>query len=239
MIKNIKLVVTIKELREILNHNFKDLDHRKIEKVEGLGLSTNDFSDAYKLKLDNIESGAQANDIESISVDGKVLEIKNKQVEIHQPVYSLVENPQPSENNFKEYNLTIDGEVTGLTIEVPKDIFLDKCTLEKVTVENEPYEGSKIGDAYLQLELNDGTIIYTPVTELQYHAGQDIVIDENNINKFCMLMDELEEGYYFYKQYRNVSYRIRSVKEAGASGNIYFCSQEIKKTMQDRILPYL
>jgi hypothetical protein len=180
MIKNIKLVVTIKELREILNHNFKDLDHRKIEKVEGLGLSTNDFSDAYKLKLDNIESGAQANDIETISLDGKILEITNKQVEIHQPVYSLIENPQPSENNFKEYNLTIDGEVTGLTIEVPKDIFLDKCTLEKVTVENEPYEGSKIGDAFLQLELNDGTVIYTPVTELQYHAGQDIVIDENN-----------------------------------------------------------
>ena len=29
------------------------------------------------------------------------------------------------------------------------------------------------------------------------------------------------------------------VKESGANGNIYFCSQEIKKTMQDRILPYL
>ena len=54
-----------------------------------------------------------------------------------------------------------------------------------------------------------------------------------------MLMDELEEGYYYYKGYRNVSYRIRNVKESGANGNIYFCSQEIKKTMQDRILPYL
>ena len=67
----------------------------------------------------------------------------------------------------------------------------------------------------------------------------DELIDENNINKFCMLMDELEEGYYYYKGYRNVSYRIRNVKESGANGNIYFCSQEIKKTMQDRILPYL
>lgn len=35
-----------------LNHNFKDLDDRKVEKVDWKKLSTNDFTDEYKIKLD-------------------------------------------------------------------------------------------------------------------------------------------------------------------------------------------
>ena len=41
----------------------------KVDKVEGKGLSTNDFTDGLKTKLDNIETGAEVNAIESISVD--------------------------------------------------------------------------------------------------------------------------------------------------------------------------
>ena len=64
-------------------------------------------------------------------------------------------------------------------------------------------------------------------------------IDEDNINKFAMLLDELEEGYLYYKGYRSVNIRIIKTKKASNEGNLYFCSQEIKKIMQDRILPYL
>ena len=67
----------------------------------------------------------------------------------------------------------------------------------------------------------------------------DELIDKDNPNKFCMNLDEIEEGFYYFKGYRSISYRIRNTKEAGDAGNIYFCSQEIKKVMQDRILPYL
>ena len=64
-------------------------------------------------------------------------------------------------------------------------------------------------------------------------------IDEDNINKFAMLLEELEEGYLYYKGYRNVNLRIIKIKKSAIQGNIYFCSQEIKKIMQDRIIPYL
>lgn len=64
-------------------------------------------------------------------------------------------------------------------------------------------------------------------------------IDEDNINKFAMLLEELEEGYLYYKGYRNVNLRIIKIKKSAIQGNLYFCSQEIKKIMQDRIIPYL
>ena len=62
---------------------------------------------------------------------------------------------------------------------------------------------------------------------------------EDNINKFAMLLEELEEGYLYYKGYRNVNLRIIKIKKSAIQGNLYFCSQEIKKIMQDRIIPYL
>lgn len=39
----------------------------KVDKVAGKDLSTNDFTDAYKTKLDNIEAGAQANTVNSVN----------------------------------------------------------------------------------------------------------------------------------------------------------------------------
>ncbi|ATU04917.1 hypothetical protein BKN14_00465 [Candidatus Gracilibacteria bacterium HOT-871] len=40
-----------------LNHNFKDLDDRKVEKISGKQLTSNDFTDEYKIKLDGIPTG--------------------------------------------------------------------------------------------------------------------------------------------------------------------------------------
>lgn len=42
----------------------------KVDKVEGKDLSTNDFNDEYKTKLDDIETGAQRNIIEHIFLNG-------------------------------------------------------------------------------------------------------------------------------------------------------------------------
>ena len=54
-----------------------------------------------------------------------------------------------------------------------------------------------------------------------------------------MSLDELEEGYYYYKNYKNLNYKLKNVINASAEGKIYFTSQEIKKVMIDNILPYL
>lgn len=54
----------------------------KVDKVSGKGLSTEDFTTADKTKLNGIESGAEANTIESISVNGTQQTITNKNVDL-------------------------------------------------------------------------------------------------------------------------------------------------------------
>ena len=57
----------------------------KVDKVTGKQLTTNDFSNDYKTKLDGIESGSQVNNIENISVNGTRQNISNKTVDISVP----------------------------------------------------------------------------------------------------------------------------------------------------------
>lgn len=45
----------------------------KVDKVTGKGLSTNDFTDAFKNKLDGIETSAEKNIIETVKVNGTAL----------------------------------------------------------------------------------------------------------------------------------------------------------------------
>lgn len=67
----------------------------------------------------------------------------------------------------------------------------------------------------------------------------DEKLDYTSSKKYCMLLEQLEEGWYYYKGYRIVSTDMDLVKRSNMFGSIYFCSQEIKKIMQDRILTYL
>lgn len=54
----------------------------KVDKVQGKGLSTNDYSNEDKTKLGNIASGAQVNVIEVIKVNGTVQTVTDKTVNI-------------------------------------------------------------------------------------------------------------------------------------------------------------
>lgn len=67
----------------------------------------------------------------------------------------------------------------------------------------------------------------------------DELIDETNPNKFVMILDELEEGWLHYRPYKCINQNIISTKRASDEGNLYFCSQEIKKLMQERVIPYI
>ena len=65
-----------------------ELDNQLSNKVDKDGnkvLSTNDFTNEDKTKLDNIESGAEANIIEKIKVNGTEQEINDKSVDIQVP----------------------------------------------------------------------------------------------------------------------------------------------------------
>lgn len=54
----------------------------KVEKEDGKGLSTNDFTEAYKTKLDGIAPGAQVNVIEKIKLNGEELSPVEKLIDL-------------------------------------------------------------------------------------------------------------------------------------------------------------
>lgn len=60
-------------------------DTTKVDKVDGKGLSTNDYTTAEKNKLNNIASGAQVNVIETIKVNNTALTPSNKAVNVTVP----------------------------------------------------------------------------------------------------------------------------------------------------------
>lgn len=57
----------------------------KVNVVNGKGLSTNDYTNAEKQKLSGIASGAQANVIESVKVNGTALTPSSKAVDVTVP----------------------------------------------------------------------------------------------------------------------------------------------------------
>lgn len=57
----------------------------KVDKVDGKGLSTNDYTSDEKTKLANIETGAQANVLEGIQKNGQTVTITNKIANIAVP----------------------------------------------------------------------------------------------------------------------------------------------------------
>jgi len=57
----------------------------KVDKIEGKGLSTNDYTTAEKEKLQGIANNAQVNVIESVKVNGTALTITDKAVDVTVP----------------------------------------------------------------------------------------------------------------------------------------------------------
>lgn len=58
---------------------------KKVSVVNGMGLSTNDYTSADKVKLEGIDPGAQVNVIETIQVNGRSMTVQDKTVAIHIP----------------------------------------------------------------------------------------------------------------------------------------------------------
>lgn len=77
-----------------LEHLVSEIKGRYVQKATGKGLSTNDFTNLYKNKVDGIENGAEVNIIELIKRNGSNLSIgADKSVDIKVPVkYSDLTN---------------------------------------------------------------------------------------------------------------------------------------------------
>lgn len=72
----------------------------KVDKIEGKGLSTNDYTTDDKNKLEGIAVGAQVNVIESISVNGVVQTILKKNINIVVPTGELANKSKVAESDL-------------------------------------------------------------------------------------------------------------------------------------------
>lgn len=108
----------------------------KVDKIEGKGLSEEDFTSALKGKLEGIETGAEVNRIATLTIDNVEQPIANKTVNIHIPL-------KVSElTNDKQYQ-TLDEVGTSI-----KKAFDDFTSIEFQVVTELPSTG-KNGVFYL------------------------------------------------------------------------------------------
>ena len=82
----------------------------KVDAVSGKGLSTNDYTTAEKSKLSGIASGAQANVIESVKVNGTALVPSSKAVDVSVPTKVSQLTNDSGFQNATQVNTTIVGK---------------------------------------------------------------------------------------------------------------------------------
>lgn len=121
--------------------------NKKVDKVSGKGLSTNDFTNDDKSKLDNIDSRAQVNTIEKIKVNGTELAITGKAVDITVPTDNNQLANGKGYQNATEVQALIDSAIEGIT------------GIDFKIVESLPEEGEK-GVIYLMAHSHTTSDIY-------------------------------------------------------------------------------
>lgn len=120
----------------------------KVDKVDGMGLSTNDFTDELLNKLKEIEENAQVNIIEKINVGGSLLDVIDKSVEI--PVAGLDRvGVVKSSTGANKVNISKSGEMSvnkvsvhSIFVPIGDELILDGGSASK----NTPVYPTRIGN---------------------------------------------------------------------------------------------
>ena len=119
----------------------------KVDAVSGKGLSTNDFTTAYKNKLDGIASGAEVNAINTIKVNGTAQTITSKAVNITVPTNNNQLTNGAGYQTSSQVQSAIDTALSGIT------------GIDFQIVENLPATGTK-GVIYLKAHSHGTGDIY-------------------------------------------------------------------------------
>ena len=106
------------------------------------------------------------------------------------PTYEIEKQDLPEQGFSASYKLkqTLKGVVSyvGDTINIAKDLVLQKASLKTVYIADIPYDGAEVGDPYIEMVFNDDAVssLYIPVKDLvdTYAAGNGINIFENRIS---------------------------------------------------------
>lgn len=87
---------------------------KKVDKVEGKGLSTNDYTTDEKTKLEGIADGAQVNVIETVKVNGVALTPADKAVDVTVPTGALADKNEVAKADLAaDLKTEIEGKVNS------------------------------------------------------------------------------------------------------------------------------
>lgn len=87
----------------------------KVDKVDGKGLSSNDYTSTEKTKLANVASGAQVNVLEGIQKNGDTVQIVNKIANISVPTKTSDITNDSGFITASDVNTAIATAVAGIT----------------------------------------------------------------------------------------------------------------------------
>lgn len=164
------------------------------KKIQLQDLSGNNLFPKTKAELVITSDGgnlaaAQENKIETILVNGKALQIVNKQVDIEIPAsaeYAVAKAATAEAGYSATYYLTKDGAQVGEKINIPKDMVVQSGSVKTCTAAGTPIAGLAVGDKYIDLLLANAedSHVYIRVTDLVdvYTAGEGIVISGNKVS---------------------------------------------------------
>lgn len=165
--------------------------NNKVDKVSGKGLSTNDFTNADKTKLDGIESGAEVNVIDKILVNGIEQPITNKTVDIkvNPTIYGIKRSLSTSSSVWERTDNAV-GLVANATkdgSEVQNDfdsiypwsdiITYNYDTTNKVIT-------AYLGDINFAFDGSNGEVL-TRIPEFYYRRSRDSEYEYIQITKFA------------------------------------------------------
>lgn len=117
----------VKEVAQAKVTGLPDALAGKVDKVEGKGLSTNDFTDEAKAKLDGVEAGANQNLIEIVKLNGAALDISEKAVNI--PVAGVTAGVVTSSADENKVAVAEDGSMEVNSLNMSKLVQSEGDTL--------------------------------------------------------------------------------------------------------------
>ena len=72
----------------------------------------------------------------------------------------------------------------------------------------------------------------------KYYVDKNVHTDSTTHN-YHILKDDVSKGYNYLGAFRNKEWRIKHLKLAYSEGNVYYCSQEVKKFFINTVIKYM
>lgn len=210
-----------------------DLLATKVDKVEGKSLTSNDFTDEDKEKLDNIEDGAQVNAIEHVflndnEINPTIINGADKSINLQIPVLSdedLAKLNAAQENTIEHIYVNNNEVLPTIINSVPKVVNIN--FLPYTPEEQEKLAGIEVGAEVNKIE----SIIINGTTYTPTNKQVEITIDQAALNLNVLEGARYPTGTNTYADIEVTNKKLELARIA-ATGNV----QDLRQTADTYII---